>query len=174
MFTIQTHLVGGYNFDNANAAICLGRYFGVDPFDIKAALEGYQPSNNRSQYKETASNRLILDCYNANPSSMTVALENFAAMQADNKVAILGSMKELGADSAKEHKAICSLIAASGIGQAILIGDEFRMADGKPGMTWLPDTDAACQHLRQHPLQNSTVLVKGSNSNHLWQLEQWL
>ena len=107
VYSIQSNLLGNYNFDNAMAATAVGRYFHVDLWDIKVAIEQYAPSNRRSQYKETAHNTLFLDCYNANPSSMKVALDNLEALSMPNKVAILGGMRELGDESFNEHMAIC-------------------------------------------------------------------
>ena len=163
VYTVQTQLLGAYNFDNAMAAVCVGRHFGVDLFDIKEALEAYTPTNNRSQYKETQRNRLILDCYNANPSSMKVALDNFLSMPGDRKVAILGSMKELGADSPREHQAIVDRLQESGV-EHILVGPEFG------GMS----TEEVLVRLREHPIEGALILVKGSNSNRLWTLEEAL
>ena len=174
VYTIQTQLIGAYNFDNVMAAVCVGRYFQVDLFDIKTAIESYTPSNNRSQFKQTARNRLILDCYNANPSSMQVAIDNFVAMQATTKVAILGAMKELGAESRAEHKALFDRARRGNIDRLLLIGEEFRFADGTDGVLWFADSDAACQYLAAHPIDGALVLVKGSNSNRLWQLEELL
>ena len=170
VYTVQSHLIGAYNFDNAMAAVCVGRYFGVDLFDIKTAIEEYQPSNNRSQFKKTDRNSLVVDCYNANPSSMKVAIDNFSAMKADNKMVILGGMRELGSDSASEHKAIYEQLRKSGIERFFLVGPEFKFANGKDKVTWWNTTDEALEYLKQASLSNATILIKGSNSNHLWTL----
>lgn len=174
VYTVQSQLIGGYNFDNAMAAVCVGRYFNVELFDIKTAIEEYQPTNNRSQLKQTQRNQVILDCYNANPSSMTLAIENFDAMKASRKVAILGGMKELGRESFSEHRAIVDKVLASSIEQVILIGEEFHFADGKPKVKWFSSSDDAKKWLETNPLSSVTILVKGSNSNRLWSLESEL
>jgi len=174
VYTVQTHLLGAYNFDNAMAAMCVGRYMGVDLFDIKTALEEYQPSNNRSQFKQTAHNALMLDCYNANPSSMELAVKSFADMQGERKVAILGGMKELGGESRAEHRKLFDQLCGCAFSRLLLIGEEFCFADGQQGVVWFPDVDAAKTYLEAHPITQSLILLKGSNSNHLWQLESLL
>ncbi len=174
VYTVQTRLLGPSKFDNAMAAKWVGGYMGVDLFDIKTALEEYEPANNRSQFKQTARNALMLDCYNANPSSMEVAVNSFAAMQGDSKVAILGGMKELGSESCNEHRKLYDQLRQCSFSNLILIGKEFRFADGQPGLHWFPDVDAVKIYLTANPIQNSLVLLKGSNSNHLWQLEELL
>ena len=174
VYTIQSQLLGNYNFDNAMAAVALGRFFHVDLWDIKEAIEAYAPSNRRSQYKETERNALFLDCYNANPSSMKVALDNFEALPRENKVAILGGMRELGDESQKEHEAIVSrLLARPGI-QPVLIGPEFAFAADNDAVRWFPDVDTAVAYYTAHPLNGATVLLKGSNSTRVWKLEEVL
>ena len=174
VYSVQSQLIGGYNFANAMAAVCVGRYFGVELFDIKTAIEEYVPSNNRSQCRRTERNTLILDCYNANPSSMRVAVDNFAAMKGDNKMVVLGAMKELGSDSRNEHRELFDHVRSAGFGRIVLIGDEFRFAEGTDGAVWFESTDAAASWLRQNPVSGATVLVKGSNSNRMWTLEEVL
>ena len=174
VYTIQSHLLGAYNFDNAMAAIAIGRHFRVDPFLIKQALEEYTPSNNRSQMLQTGSNRLYLDCYNANPSSMHAALDTFCQLTAPYKSVILGGMRELGKATAEEHRKLVDRLSEMHLDHTILIGHEFdglRMPD-----TWLrfPDVNALLAHLRQHPINGQTILVKGSNSNRLWQVQEAL
>ena len=174
VYTIQTHLLGGYNFGNAMAAVCAGQYFNVDTFSIKEALEEYEPSNNRSQYKRTAANALILDCYNANPSSMKVALDNFDAMQQPHKVAMLGAMRELGRESEKEHLTIADRLKEMRLDQVILVGSEFAFADGTEGFCVFADVEQAKAYLKAHPISGATVLIKGSNSTQMWKLEEEL
>lgn len=174
VYSVQSQLIGGYNFANAMAAVCVGCYFGVELFDIKTAIEEYVPSNNRSQCRRTERNTLILDCYNANPSSMRVAVDNFAAMKGDNKMVVLGAMKELGSDSRNEHRELFDRVRSAGFGRIVLIGDEFRFAEGTDGAVWFESTDAAASWLRQNPVSGATVLVKGSNSNRMWTLEEVL
>ena len=176
VYNVRTHLLGNYNFDNCMAAVAAGIFFRVEPWDIKEAIEQYEPSNKRSQYKQTDRNTLFLDCYNANPSSMKVALDNFEALPMPNKVAILGSMRELGAESANEHKTIADRLANSPI-QAILVGEEFQFVSTEPQyhkIQWFPDVEAAIASLRQTPPTGCTILLKGSNSTRMWLLEEVL
>lgn len=174
VYTVQTRLVGGYNFDNAMAAVCVGRYFGVELFDIKTAIEEYVPSNNRSQFMQTERNKLILDCYNANPSSMKVAVDNFASMKAEQKMVILGGMRELGSDSVAEHKALYALLQKGGFERIMLVGEEFRFAASNQGVEWYESCADLLDKLKSEPIAGATILVKGSNSNRLWLLEEVL
>ena len=177
VYSIQSQLLGNYNFDNAMAAAAVGRHFRVELWDIKEAIEQYEPANKRSQYKETARNVLFLDCYNANPSSMKVALDNFEALQRDNKVAMLGNMRELGADSRHEHEAIVQRLLAANLAQVVLVGPEFEFAASikdAPTLLWFPTSDDAKAHFTQHPLNGATILLKGSNGTQMWKLEEVL
>ena len=123
---VQTHLIGAYNIDNLLAAIAVGINFGVDRKKICTALEEYVPSNNRSQMTVTNKNHLIVDAYNANPTSMQAALDNFSLIQADHKMAILGQMGELGEDSDQEHRQLVSYLEEAGYDKVWLVGDNFR------------------------------------------------
>ena len=171
VYPIQSNLLGSYNFDNAMAAVAVGLQFGVEPWDIKEAIEQYMPTNNRSQYKETGRNTLFLDCYNANPSSMKVALDNFEALPRDNKIAMLGGMKELGVESRNEHEAIVDRLLAKPEINAVLVGPEFAFAADKARVQWFADVDTAVAYFAEHPLNGATVLLKGSNSTRMWKLE---
>lgn len=167
VYNVQTQLLGAYNFENAVAATCIGSYFKVDDFDIKAALESYVSTNNRSQFLKTEKNELYLDAYNANPSSMRVAIENFAQQESCfNKVAILGGMKELGKSSAEEHRGLVELIASKDISQVFLVGEEFAFVT-EDTLSWFENTESLKEYLTENPLTNSFVLVKGSRSNRL-------
>lgn len=177
VYSIYSHLLGNYNFDNAMAATAVGRHFRVDLWDIKEAIEQYQPSNRRSQFKETGRNTLFLDCYNANPSSMKVALDNLEALSMPNKVAILGGMRELGSASVTEHRTVADRLNARADIEAILVGPEFSFVDGNANyshMLWFPDVEAAKAYLLAHPLTRRTILLKGSNSTRMWLLEEVL
>ncbi len=180
VYSIQSQLLGNYNFDNAMAAAAVGRYFRVDLWDIKEAIEQYAPANKRSQYKESGRNVLFLDCYNANPSSMKVALDNFTALPRENKVAMLGGMKELGTDSRKEHETIVrrliESITAGTLSQAVLVGPEFQgMNEGHEEVVqWFENVGEAVKHYTAAPLSGATVLLKGSNSTKMWLLEDIL
>ena len=157
-YHITTRIVGDYNAPNALAAVCIGRQFGVPDELICEALSTYTPSNNRSQFTDTGRNQLVLDAYNANPSSMTTALENFAAMpSARTKLVILGDMLELGADSEKEHRAIVELVQRLKL-DAHFIGREFQKAI--PG-AWASSADLLAD-LNASPVQGKLILVKGS------------
>ena len=174
VYNVKSHLLGAYNFDNAMAAVCVGLHFGVDPFDIKEAIEQYTPSNNRSQFKQTDRNRLYLDCYNANPSSMAAAIGSFGQLKADHKVAIIGGMHELGADERKEHERLIEMLSECRLEKCLLVGPEFEGLALRPEMTLFKTTEAVKQYLEQHPVSGATVLVKGSNTNRLWTLEESL
>lgn len=174
VYNVHSNLLGAYNFDNAMAAVAVGRHFGVEPFDIKEAIDQYTPSNNRSQFKRTDRNALYLDCYNANPSSMAAAVESFRQLKADRKVAIIGGMHELGADERNEHKKLVDTLTAANLEQCLLVGPEFDGIALPGNMLLFADTDALRAHLQQKPLGGATVLVKGSNTNRLWTLEEIL
>ncbi|MFL5765360.1 MAG: UDP-N-acetylmuramoyl-tripeptide--D-alanyl-D-alanine ligase [Bacteroidia bacterium] len=159
---IHTKLVGIYNYYNLLCAACVGNYFKVSDEDINAALAEYVPSNNRSQLQKTQSNTLILDYYNANPSSMSLAIENFAGLDQPNKMVILGDMLELGAESAKEHEAIVDLLREKNISDALLVGPLFIEAGRKANARTFATSDDAAKWLKEHHVKNSTILIKGS------------
>ena len=174
VYTVQTHLLGAYNFANCMAAVAVGLHFGVEPFDIKEAIEAYVPSNQRSEYKETArGNHLYLDCYNANPSSMVAALASFRNMDG-HKAAIIGGMKELGAESKQEHERLVRTIEEYSFDRVLFIGAEFDGIDMGRGMDCAENTEAAIKVLQEWALKGYTILVKGSNGNHLWDVEKVL
>lgn len=169
---VQTQLIGSYNIDNLLAAIAVGINFGIDRKKICAALEEYTPSNNRSQMTVTEKNHLVVDAYNANPTSMMAALENFKLMQADHKMAILGAMRELGEVSAEEHQHIVDYLKTTDIETIWLVGKEFE--------------DTSCDYRKfknveevktaiaaEHP-EGYYILIKGSNSTKLYQLPELL
>ena len=157
---LKTQLVGAYNANNILAALKLAWYFDVPREDALQAIASYIPSNNRSQLVKTEKNTLIVDAYNANPSSMAVALDNLALMKG-RKVALLGDMRELGADAAAEHSCIVERLEGM---EAYLVGEEFaKAAEGKPYKTFATSEDLA-KYLKEHPLEGCTVLLKGSHS----------
>ena len=158
--TLKTQLVGAYNAANVLAALRLAWYFDVPREDALQAIASYVPSNNRSQLVKTKRNTLIVDAYNANPSSMAVALDNLALMKG-RKVALLGDMRELGEDAAAEHKRIVERLKDT---EAYLVGEEFaRAAKGTPHKTFATSEDLA-KYLSENPLEGCTVLLKGSHS----------
>lgn len=158
---IHTKLVGGYNFENVAAAIAVGRYFGVSDADIKEALEGYQPTNSRSQVIE-GRNHIIMDAYNANPTSMSASIRNFRQISGDNTLLILGDMRELGEASEQEHKAILELLKSSGFHQAFLVGPCFSQYNDNPEYRTFANVDELVAYLGLHPVEGKTILVKGS------------
>ena len=171
-YEVQTQLIGSYNIDNMMAAIAVGLNFGVEPADINSALEAYKPTNNRSQLTVTEHNRLVVDAYNANPSSMRAALENFRLMEGKHKMAILGMMGELGNSSQKEHQKIVAQLATLDLEEVWLIGSEFAAIDCP--YRKFSDVEEVKAALREHQPQGRLILIKGSNSNKLFQLPELL
>ena len=169
---IKTHIIGHYNFINLLCAACVGNYFKVDIGKINAALSEYVPDMNRSQLEKTASNTLILDAYNANPSSMKVAIENFAKLAAENKVLIIGDMFELGEYAAAEHKKIIELIAEKKLNDVVLIGNEFSKTNS--GYKSFANTQDCLTWLKTEPQKNKTILIKGSRGMKLEILKEAL
>ena len=159
---VSTQLVGIYNYYNLLCAACVGHYFKVDDANINQALKEYTPSNNRSQLHKTKSNTLILDYYNANPSSMSLAIENFANLNHPNKMVILGDMLELGSESEKEHDAIVILLQQKNISNALLVGPLFVAAGKKVSAKTFSNSDEAVEFLKQNKIADSTILIKGS------------
>jgi UDP-N-acetylmuramoyl-tripeptide--D-alanyl-D-alanine ligase len=157
---LKTQLVGDYNLSNVLAAVAAGKYFKVSDTDIRSAIEAYTPTNSRSQMIRHGVNQVILDAYNANPSSMAAAIENFARMDAPGKVLMLGGMKELGNESIAEHQRLIDLIALNPWQAVALVGGDF--AHVKHPFTFLPDTNAARAWLRQKAFEHATILIKGS------------
>ena len=162
--TVQTSLIGAYNVDNALAAITIGLHFGVSEDKASKAVAGYQPQNNRSQLTKTERNSLVVDAYNANPTSMAAAIENFSMMKADSKMLILGDMRELGDVSQSEHKKIVDMLKEKGFTQVWLVGSEFEKAAQGSGFRLFPDVDAVNETLKSEPVNGCTILIKGSNS----------
>lgn len=162
--TVQTNLIGAYNVDNALAAITIGLKLGVSEDKASAAVAGYQPQNNRSQLTDTGRNRLVVDAYNANPTSMVAAIENFSMIEAPQKMLILGDMRELGEVSQSEHRGIVQLLKAKGFTQVWLVGSEFAKAATGAGFRLFADVDEVNKELEIEPLSGFTILIKGSNS----------
>ena len=162
---IKTRLVGAYNAANVMAALAVGARFGVPVADAAAAIAAYEPANNRSQMTRTERNTLIVDAYNANPSSMRAALDNFASVQAPSKIALLGDMRELGEESLREH---CDIVrkALAADYVPVFVGEEFGKAlqelGPEPAPAWFADSAALSAYLLEHPVSGAVVLVKGS------------
>ena len=160
-YRIPTQLIGNYNATNVLAAVCVGSFFKVPPETIAEAIATYKPVNNRSQFKQTAKNRLIIDAYNANPSSMRAAIENFASMSSTGKMAILGDMLELGNESKEEHRAVIELLKKSNINEALLCGSEFSALPENPYKTF-KNVDEMARFLSELPIEGKLILIKGS------------
>lgn len=169
-----TQLVGAYNSENIQAALCVGEYFGVDRETGLAAVRAYVPSNNRSQCMQTERNTLIVDAYNANPTSMTAAIQafdhsNLEIVKSSNlqmpKVYILGAMRELGEYSHTEHQNIVNMLLERKADTVLLVGDEYRETTAPYPI--FSNVDELCEHLKQQPLNGCTILIKGSRSNQL-------
>ena len=159
---ITTNLVGEYNLPNVLAAVAAGKYFNVPDASIKQALEQYVPSNSRSQLVEMGTNKVILDAYNANPTSMKAAIENFAKMDDADKVLLLGGMMELGDESLTEHEAIVQLIEKNKWKAVVLVGGDFSKV--KNPFIYFADSLAAKEWLNEQHFENTKLLVKGSRS----------
>ena len=173
--SISSRLIGLYNANNINAAIAIGKYFEIDDSKIREALESYTPDNNRSQLLHKDTNVIILDAYNANPSSMIVALENFLQLGGDNKIAILGDMFELGSESLGEHKSIITHLKNEKQTSFIFIGKDFyagRIA--RENFLFFETFDALATFMTDNPIKNSTILIKGSRGMALEKVLEFL
>lgn len=159
---LQTHLVGDYNLPNVLAAVTVGKYFKVPDEKLKTAIENYVLSNNRSQWVEKGSNKIILDAYNANPSSMMQAIDNFAKLHAPNKILILGAMAELGEQSLREHQILLEHIHKYRWADVILVGGLFEKLSAP--YRWFKDSAEAGKWFQQQNFKDSTILIKGSRS----------
>ena len=167
---LETHLAGSYNANNIAAAIAVGLHFGVSLEDAVQAVSEYIPKNNRSQLEKTERNILIEDAYNANPTSMAAALENLATVQAPLKAAMLGDMRELGTESVAEHIAILKKLASMHLDLVCLVGEEFRKAleevtepvEETSNAKWFPTSDDLVAWLKENPVSDHTILIKGS------------
>jgi UDP-N-acetylmuramoyl-tripeptide--D-alanyl-D-alanine ligase len=166
----DTHLVGGYNAENVSAAICVGLYFGVSEEAALAAIRAYVPSNNRSQLMQSEHNTVVVDAYNANPTSMQAAIEAFGKGQKDKVQStkdayILGAMRELGEYSHLEHQNIVNMLLERKADKVLLVGEEYQETTAPYPV--FENVEALCEHLRQEPLQGYRILLKGSRSNQL-------
>lgn len=169
---VQTHLIGAYNLDNILAAITLG-YVNNIPFEqINHALENYVPTNNRSQMTETATNHLVVDAYNANPSSMQAAIDNFRLMEVSPKMAILGDMRELGDASQEEHRRIVTMLEHAAFDEVWLVGEEFMKIQSP--FRHFHDVDEVKAAIASQQPQHQYILIKGSNGIKLYQLPELL
>lgn len=174
---VQTQLIGSYNIDNALAAAAVGTHFGVGAEQVSSALADYCPSNNRSEYRKTERNRLVIDAYNANVSSMHAALDNFRLIADNHKMMILGDMRELGEVSAAAHQEIAELAATTGCETLWLVGENFSGTEpsGFAGeLRHFKDVEEVKTALSDAPLNDRLILIKGSNGTKLFQLPELL
>ncbi|MBP3745056.1 MAG: UDP-N-acetylmuramoyl-tripeptide--D-alanyl-D-alanine ligase [Prevotella sp.] len=169
---VQTNLIGTYNLDNLLAAISVGLHFGVEPGDINRALEAYKPSNNRSQLEHTASNHLIVDAYNANPTSMAAAIDNFQRMEVSPKMAILGKMGELGEVWQEEHRKVIARLQQAHFDCVWLVGEEFLGVESP--YRRFADVEEVKAAIAEEQPKGYYILIKGSNSVKLFQLKDLL
>lgn len=173
---VDTHLIGTYNLPNLCAAVTVGLHFGVIPAAINQALSEYIPTNSRSEMRSVGTNRLLVDAYNANPSSMEAALQNFTALAGEHKVVILGDMRELGEESLLEHERVLERLQQMELEQIWLVGDEFGRAihdkpfAANPAVRIFQNVEQVKDVLRANPLTHATILIKGSNGTRLFEL----
>ncbi len=169
---VETHLIGSYNMYNILAAACIGTFFGVEAEQINCAIEEYVPKNDRSELRVTAGNELIVDAYNANPTSMKAALLNFMGMKGNDKMAILGDMGELGAASEEEHQKIVDLLKQSDIETVWLVGGNFKKT--RHTFRTFNNVEEVEEELRRSPVKGKCILIKGSNRTKLYRLPDYL
>ena len=166
-YAIQTNLTGDYNFENVLAAICIGHYFGVPAKEIKSAIENYFPNNNRSQKIKSGSNEIILDAYNANPSSLSEALKSFDKAKAKNKIVIIGEMMELGESSRSEHEKIAQQVIEMNLSLKIFTGNGFSFLSEKDDLHYFANTNHLREWYKNQQFNDSLILIKGSRKNKL-------
>ena len=172
---IQSNLTGAYNYNNICSAIAIGAYFEVEDDKIISAIEGYVPSNNRSQIIEKHGNVIILDAYNANPSSMIVALDNFGIQNGKRKIAILGDMFELGETSASEHQSISEYAQKIGFNEIFLVGEHFYTTESdNTKVIQFRNFEELANHITSNPISESSLLIKGSRGMALERILEFL
>ncbi len=159
-FEVNSQLIGSYNTENLLATATIAHFFGLNKAQIKQGLENYIPTNHRSQFIKTKNNQLIIDTYNANPSSMQASIKNFNQIKADNKMLILGDMLELGKSSVAEHQAIVDLLIDNKYNNVYLVGNEFWHS--KNNFHKFKDIGQLTKHLSTNIIENQTILIKGS------------
>ncbi len=160
---VDTQLVGQYNFPNVMVAIAVGLHFGIPVDDIKQAIAAYSPDNSRSQWLQKGTNRIILDAYNANPTSMRAAITNFAAAELPRKLLWIGAMKEMGAEEQNEHRELVTFLAQYKWDDVILVGAEFKGLNN--GFAWFENSAEAAAYVREHVPTDSSILLKGSRGS---------
>ncbi|MEI8279185.1 MAG: UDP-N-acetylmuramoyl-tripeptide--D-alanyl-D-alanine ligase [Bacteroidota bacterium] len=160
---IHSHLVGSYNFPNVMVAVAVGTHFGISMVEIKKAIEAYEPDNSRSQWIQRGTNKIILDAYNANPTSMRAAIDNFAAAELPKKILWIGGMKEMGADESKEHQELVAIISQNKWEDVILVGKEFKGLNG--AYRWFENSELAKEEIKKNPPLHASILIKGSRGS---------
>lgn len=168
--SVNSNLVGTYNLDNVLSAISVGICFGIDPNEIGSAIEGYMPTNNRSEFEESGTNQIVWDAYNANPSSMASALANMESFNSEKLVLILGEMKEVGETSFVEHQNLVDSALQLNPSSVLLVGESFNNCNLKDAKLF-SNGDTLGKYLLENPLSDSLILVKGSRSNQLEKLK---
>lgn len=167
---INSQLIGEYNWENILAAICIGNYFHIMPDLIKQGIENYFPNNHRSQWLRIGSNNILMDAYNANPTSMQLALNNFFNLPFQNKSIILGDMLELGAYAETEHQVLLDTLKNKPLETIILVGEIFCKLNNNPGIKTFLNVEQLIDYLKLNPFSNTTLLIKGSHGIHLEKL----
>jgi UDP-N-acetylmuramoyl-tripeptide--D-alanyl-D-alanine ligase len=168
---IGTQLTGAYNFQNISAALSIGRFFNVEPEKADEAVSGYVPENNRSQLIKKGDNTIILDAYNANPSSMIGAIDNLASFEGDLKMAILGDMYELGDETDRKHAEVGEYIRGMGFSEVIFCGEYMKQAhQTSPGSKYFPSKEELINYLHKNPVKHHIILIKASRSMGLEEL----
>ncbi|MBN2482559.1 MAG: UDP-N-acetylmuramoyl-tripeptide--D-alanyl-D-alanine ligase [Bacteroidales bacterium] len=174
ILVISTQLIGRYNAENVLAAYCVGLHLGIPDDEISDAVNAYRSHGYRSQMITTERNRIFMDAYNANPSSMLAAINEFLAYPDQGKFVILGEMKEVGARSAEEHRDILSLLRGHGIRDVICVGESFSIPSGETDCLYFGNVDALKDYLQINPLSGRFIFIKGSRSNRLEQILELL
>lgn len=171
--SVASHLPGSYNFPNIMAAICIGSYFGLTKVQINKGIDNYIPTNNRSQLVKSGSNTILMDAYNANPSSVEAALDNFSKINAEKKITILGEMLELGETSLKEHLNIIKLVEKMELTQTYFVGNNYHLLREKfPEHSYFKNVNELMEFLKIHLIHDSFILIKGSRGNKLEKLSE--
>lgn len=171
---LNTNLIGDFNFENVLAAACIGNYFKVDPIDIQAAIKSYAPTNNRSQLVKKGELKIIMDAYNANPTSMKASVESFTANLKGDNYLILGDMLELGEYSETEHNNILGMVKNARLSGVFLVGEEFSRANQKFGFRSFVNVEELCGYLSENKIKNGNLLIKGSRGIRLEKVLEYL
>lgn len=169
-YTVQTNLIGEYNWENVMAAITIGTFFKVEHEKVKSALENYHPNNHRSQWIQFGTNNILMDAYNANPTSMLLAINNFASLPFKNKGVILGDMRELGMYAEEEHRNILNQLEIKGFDKVMLVGENFYHLNKNNKFNTFLHVEDLMSFIKVNPIDNMTLLIKGSHGIHLERL----